>query len=142
MDLNDEQKAKVSTWISEGADLNAIQERLREELEITITYLETRFLIADLGLEIQEPVEEVPEEKEEEADAPAPEPTGGVSVIVDQIAIPGTMASGKVTFSDGIRSGWYVDQAGSLGLEPETEGYQPSEPDIITFQNELHRLLG
>ena len=142
MDLNDEQKAKINAWISEGADLNAIQERLREELDITITYLETRFLIADLGLEIQEPAEEVPAVKEEAEVVDSPEPTGQVSVIVDQIAIPGTMASGKVTFSDGIRAGWYVDQTGSLGLEPERQGYQPSEPDIITFQNELHRLLG
>lgn len=149
MDLTDEQKATVSAWIAEGADLNAIQERLKEELGITITYLETRFLIADLGLAIQEPEE--PEEEEEsddddaviDADAEMLDGPGGggVNVSVDSIAIPGTVVSGKVTFSDGKRAGWYLDQMGSLGLDAEDPGYRPSQEDVVAFQRELQRLL-
>jgi len=146
MNLTDEQKTTISGWVAGGADLNEIQERLREELEITITYLETRFLIGDLNLEIlDEPEPEVEE-------SPAPEDglqpgseggggAGGVHVSVDNIAIPGTVASGKVTFSDGANASWYLDQEGRLGLTPDVEGYQPPESDVMEFQTKLQQVL-
>ncbi len=145
MNLTDEQKAKVSEWIEAGASLNEIQERLRSELDLTLTFLETRFLLADLDLEIKEPEE--PEEPVEETPAVVEDPlseappAGGVAVGVDQIARPGAAVSGKVTFSDGKRAAWYVSQYGELGLDPEEAGYRPSEADVMTFQRELQRLL-
>ena len=51
---------------------------------------------------------------------------GGVSVGVDEIAIPGTLVSGKVTFSDGNTAAWHLDQTGRLGLAPKQPGYRPS----------------
>ena len=79
MDLTDEQKTKLSEWVAEGATLNDLQERLKSELEITITYLETRFLIADLGLELRE--EE--EAKEEESSLHGCHTSGGVAWWVE-----------------------------------------------------------
>ena len=152
MKLTDEQKAKVAEWIESGANLNEIQVRLRTELDITITFLETRFLLADLNLEIQEPKApeepEKPAEPAEEADPAEAElvsddspAAGGVTVGVDQIARPGAAVSGKVTFSDGKRATWYVTQYGELGLDPEEAGYRPGEADVMVFQTELQRLL-
>ncbi len=53
---------------------------------------------------------------------------------------PGTMISGKVTFSDGENAAWYMDQTGRLGLDPSTIGYRPTERDVLAFQVELQRL--
>jgi hypothetical protein len=68
--------------------------------------------------------------------APAPGP-GSVSVDVDQIARPGAVVSGKVTFSDGNTAEWYFDQAGRLGLVPQKTGYRPSASDLQQFQAAL-----
>ena len=153
MELTEEQKATITQWVNDGATLNQIQERLKDELELTITYLETRFLISDLGLELVEEEDETSEEQEaSETETPAPESpdfedpgneagTGSVSVTMDTVAIPGAMASGKVTFSDGQTAAWYLDQMGRLGLDPSEEGYRPSEEDVIAFQQELQKTV-
>ena len=44
------------------------------------------------------------------------------------------LASGKVTFSDGNRAEWYLDQAGRLGLVPQQQGYRPPAADVQQFQ--------
>ena len=54
-----------------------------------------------------------------------PATQGDVDVVVDSLAQPHAMVSGKVTFSDGKRATWYVDQMGRLGLDPEEEGLSP-----------------
>jgi len=150
MTLTDEQKQAVQLWISEGADLGEIQNRLRADYQITMTYLEARLLMDDLKVAPKDP--EVSEEpKIEEADdltdvlaedAP-PLPPGGagkVSLSVDQIVRPGAMISGKATFSDGQKAEWYIDSTGRLGLNPDTPGYRPSEQDVMAFQMELQQM--
>ena len=47
------------------------------------------------------------------------------------------MASGVVTFSDGVSGKWALDQMGRLMLETPQKGYQPSAPDVQAFQREL-----
>jgi len=151
MTLTDEQKQAVQLWISEGADLGEIQNRLRADYQITMTYLEARLLMDDLKVAPKDP--EVSEEpKIEEADdltdvlaedAP-PLPPGGagkVSLSVDQIVRPGAMISGKATFSDGQKAEWYIDSTGRLGLNPDTPGYRPSEQDVMAFQMELQQMV-
>src|ERR1700756_159881 len=123
MNLTEEQRQKVSTWISEGARLSEIQSRLAAEFCAKLTYMETRFLVDDLKLVPKDPeppkVPELPPGKGAPAPAApgatvdnAPEvlpPAGGsVSVIVDQIARPGSVISGKVTFSDRQTADWYL----------------------------------
>ena len=58
MDITDEQKNKITEWISQGEDLSSIQSLLRDELNLTLTYVETRFLLADLELEPGDETEE------------------------------------------------------------------------------------
>jgi hypothetical protein len=77
----------------------------------------------------------------ENAAQAVPAGTGQVSVTLDQIARPGTMISGKVTFSDGNTAEWYLDQMGRLGVVPAVKGYKPSQQDVQTFQMELQRQL-
>jgi len=53
-DLSPQQRQSVEQWAAEGANLNQIQDRLRTECSITLTYMETRLLIMELGVKIQD----------------------------------------------------------------------------------------
>ena len=65
-----------------------------------------------------------------------------VAVTVDALMIPGTMASGDVTFSDGVKGKWYLDQMGRLGLGGDLpQGYRPSPADGAMFQARLMEAL-
>jgi hypothetical protein len=157
-----EQQQAVARWAQEGATLNDIQDRLKQEFGLSLTYMDTRLLIMELGVKLQDkPREKLPEEETtaapedampedaaayDEADTPPPEPPlpaggGNVTLTMDQIATPGTMVSGNATFSDGKTAGWSLDQFGRLGLRAPEPGYQPPPQDIPVFQRELQRLL-
>ncbi len=164
MQLTDEQKQKVSAWLSEGLKLSDIQGRLGEEYGLRLTYMDVRLLVDDLKLVPLDPPEPptpkpAPAAPASEApDAPAPEaptepsslladadaaaqPASKVSLTVDQIARPGTIVSGQVTFSDSKTATWYLDQTGRLGVVPAEQGYRPPEGDVEAFQLMLDREL-
>ncbi len=156
MDITEDQKATITEWVGQGEDLGAIQSRLKDELGITLTYVDTRFLIADLELELGgQPEEEqaTPAESEGNSNEPAgeedqdeaevvdedPDHESTVSVTIDSLTQPDAMISGRVTFGDGERAAWQVDRMGQLRLDPETEDYRPSAEDIAAFQAELKK---
>ena len=67
---------------------------------------------------------------------------GNVKVELDRVVRAGAIASGSVTFSDGVTGSWYVDQMGRLGITKVSKpGYQPSREDIEAFQMELQAKL-
>ena len=148
MNLTEDQRQRVTAWVLQGAKLSEIQNRLNQEFGLKLTYMETRFLVDDLKLTLKDP--EPPKvEKPPVADAkniveekkPAPPPPGGVSLNVDQIARPGAIVSGKVTFSDGQKAEWYLDQMGRLGVIPAQQGYKPPAADVQQFQMALQEEL-
>jgi len=154
MNLDENQKKQIAQWLDEGMKLAEIQTRLATDFEIKLTYMEVRFLVDDLKLSLKDPEPPKPVEEPKVADekphdtpaAPsAPDETKsdpfkkGVSVSLDAITKPGSLASGKVTFSDGNTADWYLDQTGRLGLVPKTEGYRPSAADVQEFQIALER---
>ncbi len=144
MDLTDSQIETLKAKAEEGGQLNDLQKIIQNDFGKHITYMETRFLISDMQIEIKTEVEEKPEEEEvtpEEPDADLADESK-VSVSVDQVTRPGVMASGKVAWSDGKTSQWYVDEMGRLGLDSEEEGYKPSPEDIEDFQIQLKKALG
>ncbi len=146
MNLTDDQKSAVKGWLEAGAGLSEVQKRVREEFQISLTYLDTRLLVDDLKVQLKDPDPDPAPVLEElvpadDSEALAPPPAGGkVSVTIDQLQRPGAMISGRVTFSDGEQAGWYMDQTGRLGLDATTAGYRPSEKDVLAFQMELQRL--
>lgn len=154
MTLTEEQRQRVSAWIAQGAKLSEIQNRLAEEFGIKLTYMEARFLVDDLKLVPKDPeppkapappaakpleTKPVPAEESFDDEIPAPAGGGKVSVTVDQIMRPGSLISGKVTFSDGQLADWYLDQAGRLGVVPKQQGYKPAAADVQEFQLALQR---
>ncbi len=147
--LTPEQITKVSAWVAEGATLSQIQERLSSQLEVSMTYMDVRFLVDDLNLaliekeEPKKPEEPVAEAAPAEADAPAPAAQGAgvVTVEVDTIAQPHAMVSGHVTFSDGEKADWYIDHQGRPGMAARTPGYRPTPQDSTDFQVKLDAAL-
>ena len=140
MSLTEDQRAAISKWIEEGASLSDIQKRLKEEFQLSLTYLETRLLADDLKLRLKEPERPIEPPPLPTPDKAASAPGGKVSVTIDQITRPGAMVSGRTTFSDGQSAEWYLDQTGRLGLNPSTPGYRPSQQDVMDFQIELEKL--
>ncbi len=145
MQLTDEQKAQISKCLADGASIADVQRLINEDFKVQMTYMEVRFLMDDLNLELAEPKPEPAEDADASTDleaAPAEaELVGGVQVEVDRIKRPGAAVSGTVTFSDGVSAKWYVDPYGRLGLDSDKEGYQPSEEDIQEFQLELQKQM-
>lgn len=137
--LSSDQIDALRQCAAAGGTMSDLQKLLKESFGISITYMDTRFLILDLGIELIE--ESKAEPQKIEAEKPAPVPTGTVSVTMDSLALPGAMVSGKVTFSDGESAIWMLDQMGRMGLDADTPGYRPSPEDITEFQVQLRALL-
>jgi hypothetical protein len=135
--LSPDQVLSLKQWASEGASMSDLQRHLKEDFGFTLTYMDTRFLILDLGIELIEETKEEPKIEEKAA----PIPTGTVSVTMDTLTLPGALVSGKVTFSDGETAIWMLDQTGRPGLDPDTPGYRPVQEDIIEFQRQLRALI-
>ncbi|TAE91167.1 MAG: hypothetical protein EAZ81_07425 [Verrucomicrobia bacterium] len=51
--LSDEQKATLHQWADDGATMAEIQKRMNEEWQLRLTYMDTRFLILDLGITLK-----------------------------------------------------------------------------------------
>lgn len=136
--LTEEQKQALVQWAAEGATMADLQRRLKEDFSLSLTYMDTRFLVLDLGLKLKEDEPE-PEKKIEVA--PKPVPTGKVTVTVDELVLPGALVSGRVEFSDGELGTWLIDQTGRPGLDPDTANYRPTPEDISEFQIQLKALL-
>lgn len=194
MTLTPEQKQAVASWVAAGDNLSAIQKKLADELKISLTYRDVRFLVDDLNLELKDPAPKVdtsdvtkavpakpagaapgktaaPEKKgffdkakeklglakeepapadegeeefaEDDIDDAAAAGASTVSVAVDKVTlIPGALASGTVTFSDGVTGKWIVDQYGRPGFtEVSQPGYRPTPGDAQAFMRELSLAL-
>ena len=148
-DLSSEQVEMVKEWVAEGAQMADLQKRLKDDFGFNVTYMDTRFLSLDLALNFQvgEEESEGPNdienlEAQEEVDLePLVQDRETVTVTLDQVARPGAMVSGTVTFSDGMKALWLIDEMGRPSIDPDQPGYQPSEADLVSFQAELKGLL-
>jgi hypothetical protein len=160
MNLDEKQKEQVAGWLRDGAGLADVQKRIESEFGVSATYMEVKFLVSDLDLTPKDPEPEKPVEPEAKPGVPAsdddsdgmpaeavdvetlpPAGLGNVSVEVDQLARPGSMVSGKVTFANGKISEWMLDQMGRLGVVPSEDGYKPSQADLQQFQTVLQKEL-
>lgn len=135
--LSEDQKSQISAWAAAGAQLPDIQKKMQQEMGLQVTFMDTRFLVSDLGIEL---VKEEVQLAEAEV-KPAVVPTGFVDATVDEIVRAGALKSGSVCFSDGEKAIWSIDQSGRLSLDADTPGYQPDEEDLIKFQEKLRDLL-
>jgi len=161
MQLNEEQKKAVADWCKEGCGLSEIQKRLTERFKLSLTYIDVRFLLIDLGLEVKDQKKAVtvsqdlkaapPPLPEDDVAAGAAEPfsdePGGspaaadLAVELDRVTRPGAMVSGTVVFSDGVKANWAIDQMGRLALMAGKKDYRPGAADIQAFQQAVMKEL-
>ncbi|MCF3650319.1 hypothetical protein [Synoicihabitans lomoniglobus] len=167
MSLSSEQTLTVSQWVKDGATLSEVQKRILEEFKLSMTYMDVRFLVDDLDLTLVDHAPKAdasdvsktpPPPPKPKAPAPAAPgatdqdlpaedaeafPVGTVTLDVDNVTlIPGAIASGSVTFSDGVTGKWIVDHQGRPGFtEVSQDGYQPSPEDAQMFMQELSAAL-
>lgn len=144
MNLSPEIQKQLVQWVREERSLSDIQKSL-EEAGVRLTYMEVRFLLDDLQIDLPE---KQPEETEADAEEAVQDAVledagteGTVSVEVDKITRPGSVVSGTARFSDGVRATWALDQTGRLMLDAGKEGYQPPAEDIQAFQDEIRKAL-
>ena len=144
MKLTTEQATVVKGWVSAGDSLSDVQKKLLDEFNLSMTYMDVRFLVDDLGVVLKD--SETAGQAVVDLSAPAPGmadeggtagTSGGVSVDVDRVTKAGTVASGTVVFSDGVQATWGLDAAGRLSLSAGKEGYRPGEQDLRAFQEAL-----
>lgn len=143
MSIDGAKKEAIANWLSQGDSLSQIQSKLKSEYDLSMTFMEVRFLIDDLNLEIQKeaPVKSVDDAEVASETVDNAELVAGVTVEVDSIVTPGALVSGSVTFSDGVNAKWQLDQMGRLGLSDVQEGYQPAPEDVQEFQAQLQEAL-
>lgn len=169
MALTPEQTSAVASWVSAGDNLSTVQKKLQTEFGISMTYMDVRFLVDDLDLALKDKpapkgdVNDVSKATPAKPKAPpapapgAPAPAandgieddavpavpGSVIVEVDNVTlIPGAIASGSVTFSDGVTGKWIVDQTGRPGFtEVSQPGYRPTPEDGQEFISQLSAAL-
>ena len=166
MSLTPEQSATVASWVAAGDNLSAIQKKLREHFSVALTYMDVRFLVDDLNLQLKDAPKKAdandvtktqPAPAAPAAAAPgaaaglpneddlaeAPVAGGSVTLDVDSVTLhPGALASGKVTFSDGVTGKWIIDHQGRPGFtEISRTGYRPSPTDAQEFMRQLEAEL-
>lgn len=137
--FSDEQIAQMRRWMNELHSIGELQSKIQATFAKRLTYLETRFLMDDLHLQFPQPAEAKPNK-------PSAAPlegslVGSVTVSLDPVTRPGMLVNGSVTFSDGQKATWGLDQLGRVALQPETSGYRPSDNDRIEFQSALQKQL-
>lgn len=136
--LTDTQLQTLRQWAEEGKDLNAIQKALAEEMGIHLTYMDTRFLLIDKGINLQPAPEPAPAAPAAPAPA-ASAPSNQLQVTVDELQQPGVFLSGKVSFPSGATGSWLFDSTGQLSWEPGLG--EPTPAEMADFQKELGRIL-
>lgn len=142
--LTEDQVSKIRGWAESGDGVPEIQKKLRDEFDIRVTYLETRFLLEDLKIELL-PTPEPEPKKEEEPDGVDEEVEeaveGAVKMSVDSLLRPGAIISGKADFGGGKVVSWWLDQMGRLGMDAGDPDFRPSEEQVLSFQAELQKVL-
>jgi hypothetical protein len=167
MSLTPEQTATVASWVTAGDNLSEIQKKLREHFSVALTYMDVRFLVDDLDLQLKDapkkadandlsktqpvPATAAPAPtgdaglpaEDDLAEGAVPAAGGGVIVDVDKITLlPNALASGKVTFSDGVTGKWIIDHQGRPGFtEISRPGYRPTPTDAQDFMRQLEAEL-
>ena len=95
MPLNPEQKQAVSSWVAAGDNLSLVQKKLAEQFKISLTYMDVRFLVDDLGLELKNaaPKADVSDLSKAQAAQPT-SPGAGAPPPHDAGEVPGDPADG------------------------------------------------
>ncbi len=89
MTLTPEQTKAVSEWIAAGDTLYAVQKKLADQFKVSMTYMDVRFMVDDLNLQLKDTAPKVDASdvtKTPEA-APAPEKKGFLEKAKEKLGL-------------------------------------------------------
>ena len=146
MKFSEEQIQQIKQWTVNLNSISELQDAINKTFNEHLTYMDVRFLLDDLNINLQKTEESVPEPKQDEneelpAEGELVDEGATVSVTVDPVTRPGCVVNGSVRFSDGESATWKLDELGRLALKPSKAGYRPSSEDVAKFQEALQKQL-
>src|SRR5450432_1979035 len=100
MTLTPEQKVSVSEWVAAGDNLYAVQKKLAEHFKVSMTYMDVRFLVDDLNLQIKDPAPKADASdvsKSPPKPEPAAPPAGDIADAVPSQDLPHAASGVNVT---------------------------------------------
>ncbi len=89
MTLTPEQTKAVSEWVAAGDNLYAVQKKLSEQFKVSMTYMDVRFLVDDLNLQLKDTAPKVDATDVSKAPAPkaAPEKKGIIEKAKEKLGL-------------------------------------------------------
>lgn len=104
MDLSPEQKQAVAQWVANGDSLSAIQQKMTEQFKVSLTYMDVRFLVDDLNLELKDAkpaanpsdVTQAPAAQEHPAPVGRPEKKGFIEKMKEKVGLGAQEPAGEV----------------------------------------------
>lgn len=84
MDLSEPQKQTLREWVASGASLSDVQQNLKTEFGITLTYMDVRLLVLDLGAAVKDKPVAPSNPPPSPRTQPTPEGTDADSVNLDE----------------------------------------------------------
>ena len=89
MTLTPEQTKAVSDWVAAGDNLYAVQKKLSEQFKVSMTYMDVRFLVDDLNLQIKDTAPKVDATDVSKAPPPkaAPEKKGLIEKAKEKLGL-------------------------------------------------------
>jgi hypothetical protein len=82
MTLTPEQAKTVSEWVAAGDNLYTVQKKLADQLKVSMTYMDVRFLVDDLNLQLKDP--EPKADASDVSKTPAPKPVAEKKGFIDK----------------------------------------------------------
>ena len=128
----------VKTFLNDGKKLSDIQDILKNEFNVKMTFLDLRLLAAEIeniDWKKQDPKPQIVKKDEK-----LPEPGDGTTTIeTSKLIRPGSVANGSVKFGSGATADWALGQMGQLSLDNNVG--EPTPEDIQEFQAKLQEEL-
>ncbi len=139
MTLTAEQKQTVASWVAAGDNLSTVQKKLVEQFKVSMTYMDVRFLVDDLGLELKNaaPKADASDVTKAQAAKPAaPAEPAAKKGVTDQL-------KDKVGLGEGDDEPMPADEAFDDDAEADAEAGLPAEAPGVpgNVSVELDRIM-
>ena len=119
MELSPEQKQAVAQWVANGDSLSAIQQKMTEQFKVSLTYMDVRFLVDDLNLELKDAkpaanpadVTKAPAAQDRGASAARPEKKGFIEKMKEKVGLGGEEPAADATGPDEVLEDEFAEEA-------------------------------
>ena len=117
--LTPEQRTALEQWAADGATLNDVQQRLKAQFDVSLTYLDARLLLLELQVKLKDKPRDEPKPEEPAPIAPQQQ--------IEDAALPNEAAPRTPSWDYGTQHHhWLVSEK------------VPLTPALITFSDQLH----